>query len=106
METEAMAERYWAAKQLSDLADRAGSDNYNLALGYVWGRQDAGEGEHDSGVAIRFAQVFGEVCALYAAGRLPYRQNVSRAWENWQRQGDVLEHTQVEFLERGGRALR
>jgi hypothetical protein len=63
------------------------------AMAYVWGRQDAGEGEKDTQVSQDFAAAFAERARAYAEGEsgVGFMPNLQSAWETWKRTGKVAE---------------
>lgn len=60
----------------------------NQARAYVWGRQDAGEGEHDTAVSLLFSYVYAHHAARYLIGA-GFRHNLKDAFTIWQRGEDI-----------------
>lgn len=58
-----------------------------LAAAYVWGRQDAGDGDVDSAVAWHFSTAFAEWSRLFDIEQVCYFTNAERAWQLWKRHG-------------------
>jgi hypothetical protein len=59
------------------------------AMGYAWGRQDAGDGPKDSAAAWRFAYAYGLHTAWYRAEWRGSRAPLVDAWREWTRTGAV-----------------
>lgn len=62
-------------------------DHYSVALAYVWGRQDAGEADRDTGFSSDFADVYSLAHAVtdgYGVGP------VQGAYHEWRETGRVL----------------
>ena len=68
------------------------NEAHALALGYVFGRQDAGDGAKDTDEATAFATAFAARQEAYnspaGVGMMP---NVRDAFETWRRTGNVWE---------------
>lgn len=65
------------------------------AMTYVWGRQDAGESERDTDVAIAFGAAYGRHAYRYRIGDHHCMNNIAWAYDAW-RTGD-LEPSAEEF---------
>jgi hypothetical protein len=53
------------------------------SIGYVWGRQDAGESPKDTGASTDFGYVYGLHCARYSRGVSGFRKTVRDVFEAW-----------------------
>lgn len=76
------------------------------AQAYVWGRQDAGEGEHNTEVAMAFGEHYAGLKRDYLAERAYMLPNLARAWAVWviaQGDGFDLVPTPVSELSAGAR---
>ena len=64
-----------------------------LAMGYVWGRQDAGDGAKDTQQATDFAADYAARQQQYNDGTsgVGFMPNVQAAFETWRRTGKVVE---------------
>lgn len=64
------------------------------ACAYVWGRQDAGEAQHDTGYSLDFGEAFSTRKAAYIVG-LPglsgMMPNLEDAFREWRVTGDITE---------------
>ena len=59
------------------------------AISYVWGRQDAGESEHDTQVSIAFADAYGLHALEYETGRSGHRRMLRDAYARWVETGGI-----------------
>lgn len=65
---------------------------HSAATAYVWGRQDAGEGERDTELAGRFADVYAATVYAYKIGdRHGSYHNLLDAYERWAATGKIGE---------------
>jgi hypothetical protein len=55
------------------------------AAGYVWGRQDAGESDRDTGYSIDFANWYAEQKRAYLEEETHSLPNLQSAYEEWRR---------------------
>lgn len=55
------------------------------AMMYVWGRQDAGESEHDTGAAQRFGEWYGLSVFRFRMGEHHTYDNAERAYQEWRK---------------------
>lgn len=53
------------------------------AMAYVWGWQDAGNGDRDSALAWQFHIAYGWHAYLYAAEKIGFRRPIQDAWKLW-----------------------
>lgn len=63
--------------------------SYQQALAYVWGRQDAGEGECDTTVSERFAEAFAQAKFNFVTEKHYCMTNLRDAYESWTRTGKI-----------------
>ncbi|GGJ75649.1 hypothetical protein GCM10010123_02050 [Pilimelia anulata] len=59
------------------------------AASYVWGRQDAGEGERDTLRAGEFAEAYRTHAHRFATAQIWWRSNLQSAWERWACHADI-----------------
>jgi len=59
------------------------------AMTYVWGRQDAGDGERDTGVSQEFADAYGRHAAAHALELIGFRRNIQDAYDVWRSGSDI-----------------
>jgi hypothetical protein len=57
------------------------------AMTYVWGRQDAGESEHDTDISIAFGAAYGRHAYRYRIGDHHCMINIARAYDAWRTGG-------------------
>jgi hypothetical protein len=70
------------------------------AIGYVWGRQDAGDGAYDSNAAWYFGQAYRERKRAYLAEESSWMPNIRDAFDYWSRLGEIpLDHDRLRLLE-------
>jgi len=58
------------------------------ATAYVWGRQDAGEAEKDTGFSLDFGRHYAELKRAYLEGKSGYLPNIQGAYESWRLQAE------------------
>lgn len=90
--------RFAAALALSPTAQTTGRIDGAAASAYVWGWQDGRGEDKDTEVATTFGLLYGEMSALYAAEKLPWKDNIGSAFKRWQETGDVMTPDQREYL--------
>jgi hypothetical protein len=53
------------------------------AIAYVWGRQDAGDGDKDTDVSIQFGTFCFGRAYEYHSGASSFLNNIKSEWEEW-----------------------
>jgi hypothetical protein len=89
--TELNSTEYWG-HILSALPERSRTTVDTLraqATAYVWGRQDAGEGDRDTGISHEFADVYGRHAAAFTLELVGFRRNIQDAYDRWRSGGDL-----------------
>jgi hypothetical protein len=59
------------------------------ATSYVWGRQDAGESEHDTGYSVEFGRVYGNHVRAYLREQIGVKYNIASAFDLWRKTGQI-----------------
>lgn len=63
---------------------------YGQGMAYVWGRQDAGEGSHDTGPSVEFGMICAAIKELWRAEWLTSMGNIECQFLEWRATRRVL----------------
>lgn len=58
------------------------------ATAYVWGRQDAGESNRDTGFSLDFGRYYADLKRDYLEGKPGHLPNIQGAYEKWHSERD------------------
>lgn len=59
------------------------------ATAYVWGRQDAGESDRDTGYSLDFGHYYAARKAAYLQGETGYMPNMETAYLDWRQEQEA-----------------